>query len=296
MDPISIGELTVHKILEMESGLPMGMVLPGVTDADLARMKDWYWDDTLSLDPEQASFTLSVHSYLFRFNGKTILIDSCNGNHKDRSIPFAHRLSTPWLDRLRALGVEPGDVDIVMCTHLHADHVGWNTQLKDGQWVPTFPNARYVFGQRDLEHFSTQEHEAFHREAYLDSVLPVVDAGLADVVAEDAAILGSVGNGVWLSPAFGHSPGCCTIHASDGGSKAVFSGDVVHHPIQMIRPDLPFFADWQPDMAVATRQRVLAEIADSDTLLLPAHFRGCSAGHVLSDGDAFRFRFADERD
>lgn len=294
MTPIILGNLVIHKIVEMESGLPMPMALPGVTDADLALMRAWYWDDSLTPDPATACFTLSVHSYVVQVDGRTILIDSCNGNHKDRSIPFVHRLNTPWLDNLRAIGVEPADVDMVLCTHLHADHVGWNTRLENGRWVPTFPNARYILGRQDYAFFREQEHEAFHREAYLDSVLPVVEAGQADIVDENSAVHGEAGNGIWLRPAFGHSPGSCMVAARRNGPTALFSGDVLHHPIQLIRPDLAFFADWDAPRAVAVRSALLDEIADTDTLLLPAHFRGRSAGHVERGEQGFRFRFLPE--
>jgi glyoxylase-like metal-dependent hydrolase (beta-lactamase superfamily II) len=289
--PIRVGALTIHKIVEMESGLPMSMVMPQVTADDLARLRTWYWDDGLAPDPAAAQFMLSIHSYIVQVDGRTILIDSCNGNDKDRSIPFAHRLNTPWLDRLRALGIEPEDVDMVMCTHLHADHVGWNTRRDGDRWVPTFPNARYVLGKRDHDFFSTQGHEAFHREAWQDSVLPVIEAGQADIVDEHVAVHREIDDGIWLRPAFGHSPGCCMIAARRDGPEALFSGDVIHHPVQLVRPDLPFFADWDGAMAMALRAALLAEVADSDTLLLPAHFRGVSAGHVLRDGDRYRFRF-----
>jgi len=294
MTAITIGNLVIHKIAEMESGLPMSMVMPDITAADLARLRGWYWDDSLAPDPADAAFSLSIHSYLVQVDGKTILIDSCNGNGKDRSVPFAHRLDTPWLDRLRALGVEPEDIDMVMCTHLHADHVGWNTRRDGDRWVPTFPNARYILGKKDYAFFSEQEHEVFHREAYLDSVLPVVQAGQADIVDETTAVHGKIGDGIWLRPAFGHSPGCCMIEARRDGPAALFSGDVIHHPVQLIRPDLPFFADWDGPLAVQVRTALLNEIAGTDTVLLPAHFRGRSAGHVERDGDIFRFRFLPE--
>lgn len=288
---VRLGELTVDKVVEMVSGMPMGMVLPDIGAGDLERLKPWYWDDTLSVDPAVAQCTISVHSYIVRFAGKTILVDACNGNHKNRSIPFAHRLNTSWLEGLRALGVEPQDIDLVMCTHLHADHVGWNTRLHEGRWVPTFPNAQYLFGKRDMDHFGQQDHEAFHREAYDDSVLPVIEAGQARIVAENAAIIGEPGDGIWLEPAFGHSPGSLVIHACDGGAHAVFSGDVMHHPVQLVRPEAHFFADWDAPQAALTRRALLESVADSRTVLMPAHFCGVSAGHVRSDAGAFRYEF-----
>jgi glyoxylase-like metal-dependent hydrolase (beta-lactamase superfamily II) len=291
MKPIMLGKITVRKVPEIETSLPMDAIFPGVTARDLAQLKNWYWDDALSLAPADAQCGMSMHTYLVQFDGKTILIDSCNGNDKDRSMAFGHRLRTPWLDRLRELGVEPEDVDMVMCTHLHIDHVGWNTRLEGGRWVPTFPNARYVMGKRDVDHVSSPETDAFNREPWLDSILPVIEAGQADIVEEDKVILGKIGNGLWLRPAYGHSPGCCMIHARREGPSALFSGDVIHHPIQLIRPDLHFAYDWNGALAAQVRTTLLNEIAGTDTVLFPAHFRQGSAGHVERDVDVFRYRF-----
>lgn len=291
MRQVCLGDLTVDKVFESEGSMPMAFSLAQVTARDLARLRAWYWDETLAEDPAAAMFTLSTHSYLLRIGGKTILIDSCNGNHKQRSVPFAHMLDTPYLDNLAAAGVRPEQVDLVMCTHMHADHIGWNTRLVDGQWVPTFPNASYVMGRRDYAFFSTQTHEVFHREAYEDSVLPVVKAGQARIVDEDSVILGRAGEGVWLEPAFGHSPGNCMIHARSGGPQAVFTGDMFHHPVQLVRPDYPFAFDEDGPAAVAMRMATLARFADSDAVIFPAHFRSTSAGQIQRDGEAFRFRF-----
>jgi glyoxylase-like metal-dependent hydrolase (beta-lactamase superfamily II) len=293
MRQVRLGELTINRVQEAVSGLPFSMALPQIGGADLKRLRRWYWDETLSEDPQQAMFTLSVHSYVLQVDGLNILIDCCNGNDKLRSIPFANRLQTPYLENLAKLGLQAGDINIVMCTHLHADHVGWNTRLVDGRWVPTFPRARYVLGRRDYEFFSKQTHEVFHREAYLDSVLPVVEAGLAEIVDEDHVAHREVEDGVWMEPAFGHSPGSCVIRARRRGAPAVFSGDSFHHPIQLVRPDLGFFADEDQQLATATRLRLLGGFADSDTVIFPAHFAHTSVGRVKRDGDAFRYEFVE---
>ena len=294
MREVRLGELAINKIVEMVDGLPISMVLPDIEGADLTRLKTWFWDETLSENPAKAMFTLSIHSYVVKVDGRNILIDACNGNHKTRSIPMGHNLDTPYLAKLAAIGLRPEDIDMVLCTHLHADHVGWNTRLIDGRWVPTFPNARYIFGRRDHDFYSKQTHEPFHREAYLDSVLPVVEAGLADIVDEDIAVHRELGDGLWLESAIGHSPGSYVVHARRGGGGALFSGDVFHHPIQLVRPDLPFFADEDPAQASATRIRLLGDHADRETIFFPAHFTGCSAGRVKRDGKAFRYEFLEK--
>jgi glyoxylase-like metal-dependent hydrolase (beta-lactamase superfamily II) len=292
MRPIQLGRLTIHKIFEMDSGVPMLAALPGVTGADLARMKRWHDDPAeFGIDPASSQMIFGVHSWLVQVDGLNILIDTCDGNHKTRSLEAVHDLDTRYLDGFARVGVAPGQIDLVLCTHLHFDHVGWNTQLENGRWVPTFPNARYLFSRRDYEHFRDEEPEGVHAEAFRDSVLPVVEAGLADIVEADIAVHREIADGVWLEPAFGHSPGSCTVHAQRRGSEALFWGDVIHHPVQLVRPDLPFFFDMDPALASVNRNRILARAADSDTLCFPAHFRGTSAGHVRRDGDAYRYEF-----
>src|SRR5262249_48164621 len=158
-------------------------------------------------------------------------------------------------------------------------HVGWNTRLKDGRWVPTFPNARYVISRKDVEVGATT-HEAHNREAYADSVLPVIEAGLADIVESDHRVHREIEDGIWLEDAAGHSPGNLVVNARRGGSRVVFTGDVIHHPVQIVRPDIPFFADENPAQACATRQRLLEQCADNGAVLYPAHFPDPPAGRV----------------
>ncbi|MFC3101356.1 MBL fold metallo-hydrolase [Altererythrobacter lauratis] len=297
MQPIKLGRITVHKVHEMDSPTPLLMQLPGVTAADLARLKRWYdpGDGELTDDPETSRMTFGVHSFVIEVDGQTILIDTCCGNHKDRSLPEVHQLNTDYLGNLARAGFAPEDIDLVMCTHLHFDHVGWNTRLDGGKWVPTFPNARYLFGRRDYAYFvENPKGEALHYEAFRDSILPVMEAGQGILVDEDHVAHREIGDGVWLEPAFGHSPGCCTVHAQAGGEAAIFWGDVIHHPLQMIRFDLPFAFDADAPQAGRTRQRVMAKAAEEDLLCFPAHFRKTSAGRVKVDGDAYRYEWVPE--
>ena len=217
MRELQLGALRINQIVELVDGLPLSMVLPQIGVEDIASLKRWYWDEGLADDPGAASFRLSIHSFVIQVDGRNILVDSCNGNDKSRVVPFAHQLQTHWLEKLGALGLRPEDIDLVLCTHLHCDHVGWNTRLLDGRWVPTFPNARYVFSRADFEHFSVQTEEQLHRDAWLDSVLPVIEHGLADIVESDAVVHRELGDGLWLESAAGHSPGCCVVHAQRGG-------------------------------------------------------------------------------
>ena len=295
MQPIELGRMRIHKVHEMDSPVPLLSQLPGTTADDMRRLLTWYdQPDEVNPDPETSFMTFSVHSWVIELDGKTILIDTCCGNHKNRALPEVHQLDTEYLGNLRRAGFAPEDIDMVMCTHLHFDHVGWNTRLDNGRWVPTFPNARYVFGKRDFEYFKANpEGEELHNAAFLDSIVPVMEAGQGDLVDEDSVAHREIGDGVWLEPAFGHSPGCCTVNAQADGPPGVFWGDVIHHPVQLIRHDLPFAFDADGAAACTVRKATMERLADTDTLCFPAHFRRTSAGYVKRDGDAFRYEWID---
>ncbi len=295
-----LGRLKVNKVLESymaSAGLPVSMIFPDVTQDDMQKLAGWCPLPEVTEDPATSLIALSVHSFVIQLDGQNILIDSCNGNHKTRALDMVDNLETPYLENLAAVGLKPEDIHLVMCTHLHFDHVGWNTRLENGRWVPTFPNARYLFGKRDYEHWSTQDDEAefIHRQAFDDSVLPVVQAGLADIIDTDdpVAVRQEIGNGVWIEPAYGHSPGCVTVSAQADGAPALFWGDIVHHPVQMIRPELTLPFDHDQPTAAKTRLAMLDRIADSDTICFPAHFADPSVGRVLRDGSAYRYQFID---
>jgi glyoxylase-like metal-dependent hydrolase (beta-lactamase superfamily II) len=291
MKPVKLGRMTVRKIFEMESGPPMPLIVPGVTADDLARLAVWHTDDSLGPTPEQSAFMMSMHSYVLQLDGSNILVDACNGNHKQRSIPDVNQADTPFLANLAAIGLTTDDIDLVLCTHLHFDHVGWNTRLENGRWVPTFANARYLFSRRDFEHFGRQQIEDDHLRAFRDSVLPVYDAGRAELIEPDISVHRQIGDGVWLEPAFGHSPGNFSVFAQAGGERAIFWGDVIHHPVQLVHPALPMSFDGDPEQARQTRQRILRMAVETQLVCFPAHFRDPSAGRVLRDGDCYRYRF-----
>jgi glyoxylase-like metal-dependent hydrolase (beta-lactamase superfamily II) len=291
MRPVILGRMTVQKVFEMESGPPMPLILSGVTPNDLTHLAAWYTDETLGVSAEKSAFMMSMHSYVLQLDGLTVLIDACNGDLKHRSIPDVDRRQTPFLANLAELGLTTDDIDLVLCTHLHFDHVGWNTRLQNGKWVPTFANARYLFSRRDFEHFGKQELEDDHVRAFRDSVLPVYEAGRAQLIDENMVIHRQIGDGVWLEPAFGHSPGNFSVLAECGGERAIFWGDVIHHPVQLVRPDLKMSFDADPEMARNTRQRTIARAVDEDLVCFPAHFRDPSAGRVVRDGAVYRYRF-----
>lgn len=292
MKDVTLGRLRISRVYEGDGVIPLSTALPAVTDRDLARLKAWYWDPDLADAASEANVRISVHSFVLRVDGRNVLVDTCCGNDKQRSLESVSHLKSPYLENLARVGLRPEDIDLVLCTHLHFDHVGWNTRLKDGSWVPTFPKARYLFGKRDIEFFSKQRHEATHREAFDDSVAPILDAGLADLVDQGARVHREIGDGIWLEDASGHSPGNLCVVAECGAGRAIFSGDCFHHPVQIVRPDATFFADENPAKASATRQRLLGEYANTDAIFFPAHFTGATAGRVERDREGhLEYRF-----
>jgi glyoxylase-like metal-dependent hydrolase (beta-lactamase superfamily II) len=289
-----VDNLTIKKIPELESAaLPMNIAFPDVTRDDLKRVREWYWDGQMNEDPALGKFEMAFHSYVLQADGKNILIDTCNGNHKNRELAFCNELDTPYLDNLKAAGLTPNDIDMVLCTHLHFDHVGWNTRLENGQWIPTFPNARYLFTKADYEHFSKNRLDPIHGAAFIDSVVPIVEHGLAELVDADHIVEREIGDGVWLEGSPGHSPGSCRVHAKRGNNLVIFSGDTFHHPLELHRPEMPFFGDDDQDLAGKTRRHLFDQHAGTSALFFPAHFGGYSGGRIHRHNASFRFEFVD---
>lgn len=190
------------------------------------------------------------------------------------------------------MGVAPEDVDFVMCTHLHVDHVGWNTRLIDGRWVPTFPNARYLFGRRELEHWQSVAaavpEAPVNHGSYQDSVLPVVEAGQA-VLVDDGHTLD---DGIWVEDAPGHTPGNTMVRLKSADANAVLTGDTIQHPLQLARPDWSSAFCDDPAQSRESRTRLIEGAADTDTLVLTGHFPDPVAGRIVSAASGgFRFRF-----
>jgi glyoxylase-like metal-dependent hydrolase (beta-lactamase superfamily II) len=239
------------------------------------------------MDPSGA-LLFPVQSYLVRTAHHTILIDSCVGNDKQRpNRPAWHMKSDDaYMRALGALGVAVEDIDFVMCTHMHSDHVGWNTRLVNGRWVPTFPNARYLFTRKELEAWE-QGHPKFPRFPLEDSVLPVIAAGQAEMVTSDYAL----DDEVWLEPTPGHTPDHFAICLASGGQRAVMCGDIMHSPVQCLYPEWTAWPDWDPELAKRTRRSFMERYGDTDTLVCTAHFPLPSTGRIVAERGAFRFDF-----
>jgi glyoxylase-like metal-dependent hydrolase (beta-lactamase superfamily II) len=247
--------------------------------------------------PQKDALITSVHSWLIRTPRHTILLDACAGNHKDRPWwPRFHQLDTPFLERLRAAGAAPEDIDLVLCTHLHADHVGWNTKLENGRWVPTFPKARYLFSRIENDHWNPEIGDRRRQNpgragVYDDSILPVIEAGQAVLVEGEHEI----DEGLVIRPAPGHTPGHVVLDLRDGREGALFCGDVVHHPVQVYEPAWNSRFCEVPHKALGTRRRVLEHCAQSGALLFPTHFAAPHVAAIRAEGDAFRPEFVRPR-
>jgi glyoxylase-like metal-dependent hydrolase (beta-lactamase superfamily II) len=279
MQTFAIGDVRVTKVVEIESVGSMRWLLPDASrDALLA--VPWLQPHFCNAEGRAA---MSVHSFVIEADGLRMLVDTCVGNDKRRGIPAWNLRNGPFLRDLTEAGFSPESIDRVLCTHLHIDHVGWNTRLHEQRWVPTFPNARYLFGRAEYAHWAeARDRESV--EVVQDSVQPVLDAGLCDLVESDHRVCPSV----WLEPTPGHTPGHVCIRIRSLGQDAVITGDLMHHPVQCARPEWATNADWQPELARQTRRAFLERYAGTPTLVLGTHFAGPSAGRIVRDGDAYR--------
>lgn len=285
-----IGETSVTRVYEqMGPGFPAERLLPG-WDPEILK-EHGHWLSPNYYEAATGKFISSIHSWVIKTRHHTIVVDTCCGNGKDRpGFERFHMLNTPYLDRLRAAGVEPEQVDYVLCTHLHIDHVGWNTKLLDGRWVPTFPNAKYVFSKVEADHWDPAKNKNLgpgQAEIFQDSVHPVIAAGQAMVVD----MTSQIGDGLLIEPAPGHAPGHIILRLLSGGEQGVFLGDVMHHPIQVYRPEWSSGFDTDPKLAAVSRRRVLELCCETGARVFPAHFGVPHVGWVRRDGAGYRFEF-----
>ena len=273
-----IGTVKITRVIEMETTGGSRFILPDATrDACLpiGWMQPHFMDG-------QGNLIMSVHALIVDTGKYRIVVDTCIGNDKERNIPTWSHLQTDFLQQLTAAGYPRESIDYVLCTHLHVDHVGWNTMLVDGEWLPTFPNARYLIGETEWRYWDANEDESQYGPVLADSVRPVVDAGLVDLVATDHQLCTEVS----LQSTPGHTPGHVSIKIESAGQSALITGDCIHHPVQMTRTDWCSSADYDQSQGRWTRENLLAELVDQDTLVIGTHFATPTAGHVkaLPDG------------
>jgi glyoxylase-like metal-dependent hydrolase (beta-lactamase superfamily II) len=292
MDKIRLGAATIHRVEEWRGQfLTPQALFVGFTPEAYAMSKDLVAG--AYLDAATDAIDARLQSWVIEFNGTRILIDTGAGNDKVRpGIPLFGNLRTPFLARLAAAGFAPEDIDLVVCTHLHVDHVGWNTRLEAGKWIPTFPNARYVFPRPDADYWDPAKlslypdkvGEAVNEGFFMDSVQPILDRGLAQLVDGHVEIAPDV----HLDPAPGHTPGSQTISVSSRGENALFVGDIVHHPLQIMNPTWNSIFCEDAELARRSRAGVFARVVDEEAIMIPAHFAGENAVRIRRTADGLR--------
>ncbi len=275
-----IGNVTITRVVEVEMPTSGDFVLPDASPANVAKIP---WLAPHFVTPD-GMLRLSIHALVVESQGRKILVDTCLGNDKKRAIPDWNMRTGPFLKQLSDAGAARESVDTVVCTHLHVDHVGWNTMLVKGEWLPTFPNARYLIGRKEWEYWKG-EPESPDMPIMSDSVKPILDAGLADLVDADHKLTSEV----WLEPTHGHTPGHVSVRISSGGADAVITGDMIHHPSQFAKPEWASSFDWNSGVSTATRKSSFKRWAEAGYLVIGTHFATPTAGKIVRDGDAWRF-------
>ncbi len=281
-----VGAVTITRVDETDFALTPERLFPMWSENDGHALEERFAPDSLDLANRRVA--LKTHLWVVELEGLTIVIDTGIGNGKSR--PFSalfDRLDNPVLERFGAAGFRPEQVDYVLLTHLHVDHVGWNTHWQDGRWTPVFPNATYVFGARERDFFATPEGEP-RRMVFEDSVLPVIEAGQARAVPDVGE---EILEGIRVLPTFGHSVGHMAFEIRSRGETALFSGDVMHSAVQVHRPEWNSVFCLDQEQARDSRHRLLAHAADTGAILFAAHFPNTSAGTVKRVGSGFEWNY-----
>lgn len=267
-----IGDIKVTRVVEMEVVGGSRFILPDATrDACLpySWMQPHFMDDSGNL-------VMSIHALVIEVGERRIIVDTCIGNDKERSISNWSNLQTNFLKDMENIGYPVESIDTVLCTHLHVDHVGWNTRLVNGEWVPTFENARYLIGEDEWTYWDTNEDPTSYGNVMDDSVRPVIEAGLVDLVSTSETIA----PGIRLESTPGHTPGHVSVLLESRGEEAVITGDCIHHPCQITRTDWCSSADYDKDQGRATREKILERLVETDVLVIGTHFATPTAGHI----------------
>ncbi len=287
---MKVGNIEVGRVVE-SNGPFMSVYdfFPDATAELLAPHRHWLEPNAISSNGDM--LMMPIQSYVVRTPRQIVLVDSCVGNHKSvKWFPaWDQKTDGEYLSGLAALGLAPEQIDVVLCTHLHVDHSGWNTHLVDGRWVPTFPNARYVLSRTECEHAERLSRE-YGDPTYVENVQPIVEAGQAILVDDDHKL----DEFVRLEPTPGHTPGHCAVHLSSRGEDAVVTGDLIHSPVQCRFPQWNFKFDANKEFAGKTRRDFLSRYADIDTRVLTSHFPLPSAGHIRSVDDVFHFDYQND--
>jgi glyoxylase-like metal-dependent hydrolase (beta-lactamase superfamily II) len=295
MKTLTIGDVTITSIIERDGPWrkPQDMFPdydPIVGRQHLAEL------DSAVFDPTSGKIVITYQTFVVRTPKHTILIDTCTGEDKGYAAPMNFP-KQPWLDNFRAAGLRFESIDYVFCTHLHSDHTGWNTMLRDGRWVPTFPNAKYIFHKEEYAYWEAATQRGAHspgsilvggtQNVWTYNCLPIVEAGQA-LLVDDTFELDDTFS---LTPTPGHSPCHCCVNIRSRGQQAVVTGDMMHHALQCREPDWSSVFDSHPKQAAQSRRRFLGQVADTSTFILPIHFPNPTVGRVAADGERFRYNF-----
>lgn len=280
MNQWQIGKVKITRIVEMEVAGGTKFILPQAT-REAVRPMQWLAPHFMD---ESGNLIMSIHALVVETPARRIIVDTCIGNDKQRNIPTWNKLQLPFLQDLEQAGYPRESIDTVLCTHLHVDHVGWNTMLVDGQWLPTFPGARYLMGREEYEYWD-KEDDGSGDDVMGDSVRPVFDAGLVDLVDTDHRICDEVS----LEPTPGHTPGHVSVRIESEGQQALITGDCIHHPCQIEKVEWSSSADYDPEAAKTTRSDLLARYGDTDVLVIGTHFATPTAGHIRSGTNGYWF-------
>jgi len=277
----NVGDVRITRVLESEGPWDGTILLPDATAQNVERERDWLYP---AFSDAAGRLRISIHAFVIESKGIRLIVDTCIGNDKVRPQREWNKLQLPFLDDLCQAGYPRESIDRVVCTHLHVDHVGWNTMLKDGKWVATFPKATYLLGGTEWDFFSRAD-DSFLKDPIDDSVRPVIAEGRSQLVDDRHYVTDEV----WLESAPGHTPGHFTVRISSRGADAVITGDLMHHPIQCRYPEWDNRFDYDGPMAKRTRRAFCERYADSGVLVFGTHFAPPSAGRISRADGSFRF-------
>ncbi|MCL2384029.1 MAG: MBL fold metallo-hydrolase [Oscillospiraceae bacterium] len=279
-----IGDVQVFQIVELEAGEIIQSIINEAIPENIRRIDFVY----PNFADEHGNLKALVQAFLIKVGDEYILVDTCNGNAKKRTdMPEWSNLDIDFLEQLYDLGIKETDIDYVICTHLHTDHVGWNTIFKDGKWVATFPNAKYIFAKEEYDYWKSKPENEIDddKSAFDDSVEPIMNQGLGMLVGSNYRL----NDNISLIPTVGHTPGHISVIIESNNEAAIITGDLLHHPCQIAYPNWNTEADGIKKEATISREKLLNEISNKNIMLIGSHFSNPVAGYVQKENDIFKF-------
>jgi glyoxylase-like metal-dependent hydrolase (beta-lactamase superfamily II) len=283
-----VGDVEIVRIVEINAHQDPFTMLSSDFTPEIAMRHPWLAPNFMTPD---GTMKISFQCFVVRSGNERIMIDTCIGNDREREFPVFSNLQGPFLEDLAASGYPRETITKVICTHLHSDHVGWNTMKVNGRFVPTFPNARYLFGRKEYDAWQAMKRDPNNHHDMrhiVDAVEPVMEAGLVDFVEPNAALTDDVS----LFPTPGHTPGHVSIRIVSNGREAIITGDMMHHPLQFAEPDFHNNFDLDPKKALLTRKAFYTSVADSEILVIGTHFCHPTSGYVIRNGQAWKLKVA----